>query len=350
MKTTILLYFFAAILIIGSLDSCTCSKNCPVDWRPQAFAPVFYGYMDYESPPSDVSPGDSLRGFPQGKCRVYYPSLDGSPQGAPPLEECCKYPLVIMIHGHCQGNTGEHYKKWFLQPAQLARSGYVVLVPSLPAIGGTTPNQGVIPVIDSFRTWLLNSWDYHELVHANTGIIGHSFGAPIGAIISKANEHVKAFVSLSGQYEGVNDYTTMRKPVLFMTGDQTADFAESLVGFNWNGTPPPKHKAKFNGGFHFDYVHGQVQCTNSFGSGTCSKVPQLSTELITMFFTRYLRKVSGIDPDVPPSLIPPDITLSTDQQFYAGGAYLTGFDNLGSDCSVELEWETADGNGSVVVP
>src|SRR5438093_12573059 len=58
-----------------------CAPNpppCPVgsdpglSWGPSVLAPVFYGYADY---------GASV-GAPTN-VRVYYPSLDGSPQDAP---------------------------------------------------------------------------------------------------------------------------------------------------------------------------------------------------------------------------------------------------------------------------
>jgi hypothetical protein len=344
MKTKVFFKLGACLIIIFIFESCGCVRDCPVGWQPNAFSPVFYGHRDYDNTGSDPT-------NPPGKCRVFYPSTDGSPQGAPPLEGCCKYPLIILIHGDCQGDAN-HYKKWFLLPAQLARSGYVVLVPSVPSISSIpSSTHPAITAMDNFRTWILNDWEFHELVHPNTGVIGHSFGAPIGASFSKANSNVKAFASLSGQYEGVNDYLTMNKPVLFMRGHPTSDIAEALVGFNWAGTPQPKHKAEFVEGFHWDYMlPSQVQCSNSSGRGDCSKAPQLTTELITMFFTRYLSRGTSVNSRVPLSLIPPDITLTTEQQLFAGGNYLSAFDNPGSGCRVNLAWVTPNGNGTTTEP
>lgn len=344
MKALSFLLLFAGSIALCFLQSCGCSSDCPVGWQPHAFAPVFYGIRDYNH--SEIDPTS-----PPGSCRVFYPSVDGSPTGAPPLEGCCKYPLIILIHGNCQGDA-DHFKKWFLLPAQLARSGYVVIVPSVPSISGIPdPAHPAIAAMGDFRNWMLNDWEFHELVHPNTGVIGHSFGAPIGASFSKANSGVKAFASLSGQYEGVTDYLTMHKPVLFMRGHPTSDLAEALVGFNWTGTPLPKHKAEFEEGFHWDYMlPSQVQCSNSFGHGSCGESAQLTTELITMFFTRYLRRSSSVDDRVPLSLIPPDITLTPDQEFFAGGNYLQAFDNLSSGCGISLAWETPDGSGSTTVP
>lgn len=162
---------------------------------------------------------------------------------------------------------------------------------------------------------------------------------------------IKAFASLSGQYETVNDDLTMNKPVLFIRGNPTSDIAESFVGFNWSGAPQPKHKAEFVEGYHWDYMlASQVQCTNSFGRGECAKAPQLATELITMFFTRYLSRGTTGNSTVPLSLIPPEFSLTTDQQFFAGDNYLSAFDSLSSGCNVSLSWLTPDGSGTLTEP
>ena len=345
MKSRHFLQLGACFIILSILESCGCAGDCPVGWQPHAFSPVFYGHRDYDHIATDPA-------SPPVQCRVFYPTVDGSPPDAPLLEGCCKYPLIILIHGNCQGDEANHYKKWFLLPAQLARSGYVVLVPSVPSISSVPdPAHPAIAVMETLRTWILNDWEFHELVHPNTGVIGHSFGAPIGASFSKANSNVKAFASLSGQYEGVNDYLTMNKPILFMRGHPTSDIAEAFVGFNWAGTPQPKHRAEFPEGFHWDYMlAAQVQCTNSFGRGDCAKAPQMTTELIMMFFSRYLRRGTLANTSVPLSLIPPDITLTTEQQFFAGGNYLQAFNGAGSECSVNLTWETPEGSGTITEP
>jgi hypothetical protein len=345
MKTQYILQLCTCLIILSVLESCGCAGDCPVGWQPHALSPVFYGHRDY-----DHIAGDPVS--PPGKCRVFYPTADGSPAGAPPLEGCCKYPLIILIHGDCRGDEANHYKKWFLLPAQLARSGYVVLVPSVPFISSVpSTTHPAIEAMETFRAWILDNWEFHELVHPNTGVVGHSFGAPIGASFSKANSNVKAFASLSGQYEGVNDYLTMNKPVLFMRGHPTSDLAEAFTGFNWTGTPQPKHRAEFAQGFHWDYMlASQVQCSNSMGRGECAKAPQLAAELIMMFFSRYLRRGASTDGRVPLSLIPPDLTLTTDQQFFAGGNYLKEFHSLGGGCGLNLTWATAEGSGTISKP
>jgi acetyl esterase/lipase len=97
------------------------SFACPIDWQPNAYAPVFFGMRNY---PASVA----LDGAPTA-CRVFFPSLDGAFSSAPILDGCGRYPLVLFAHGNCI-NEQDHYTKWFELPAQLARSGYVVVVPS----------------------------------------------------------------------------------------------------------------------------------------------------------------------------------------------------------------------------
>src|SRR5688572_24986566 len=62
----------------------------PIGWGPSLLAPVFYGCADY----------DATVGAPT-KLRVFYPSLDGSPQCAPFLGGPGRFPLVLFLHGRC---------------------------------------------------------------------------------------------------------------------------------------------------------------------------------------------------------------------------------------------------------
>jgi hypothetical protein len=94
--------------------------DCPIAWRPTALAPVFYAYRDYGT--AGGAPGD---------VRVFFPSLDGSPDSGEILRDCGRYPLIVFAHGHCSTDT-DHYLKRFEVPAVLARAGYVVAVPRLP--------------------------------------------------------------------------------------------------------------------------------------------------------------------------------------------------------------------------
>src|SRR5262249_54964160 len=92
---------------------------CPIAWQPGALTPVFYGARDLT--PAEGAPVP---------LRVFFPSLDGSVFSAPILDGCGRYPVILFAHGACPTDV-EHYKKWFQLPAELARSGYVVVVPEL---------------------------------------------------------------------------------------------------------------------------------------------------------------------------------------------------------------------------
>lgn len=107
--------------------------RCPIGWQPTALAPVFFGFRDYEArfPPTThpVSTSGAVGVLPGHPCRVFFPSLDGSPDSAA-LKYCGRYPLIVFAHGMC--TEPDHYKKWFHLPSLLARAGYVVVVPKLP--------------------------------------------------------------------------------------------------------------------------------------------------------------------------------------------------------------------------
>jgi hypothetical protein len=85
---------------------------------------------------------------------------------------------MLFLHGHC--SETEHYKKWYVLPAQLARAGYVVVVPELPATaGGTYPWKLTHPdvaLINDVLNWIRSALEYSwVLMPAHfTGIVGHS--------------------------------------------------------------------------------------------------------------------------------------------------------------------------------
>src|ERR1700749_6258 len=71
--------------------------TCPIGWQPGALTPVFYSYRDYTSqlvnaPPEVSRGGGGLPFQPPANIRVFFPSLDGSPQYAAILQGCGHYP------------------------------------------------------------------------------------------------------------------------------------------------------------------------------------------------------------------------------------------------------------------
>lgn len=92
--------------------------DCGLGWQPSVLAPVFYGTRQVP-----VASGSPMR------LGVSFPSTDGSPDTGLPLAGCGRYPLVLFLHGSCR--EPDHFRRWDLLAARLARAGYVVAVPEL---------------------------------------------------------------------------------------------------------------------------------------------------------------------------------------------------------------------------
>lgn len=323
-------------------------ETCPISWQPSTLAPVFYGVRDY----------GPTEGRAPGPCRVFFPSLDGSPEYAPILDGCCKFPLIIFCHGHCSTDS-EHYKKWYEIPAQLARSGYVVVVPDLPAVGsGTHPTQadGDLDLLGQTVDWMRSTWE-HRLVlmdDPSTGILGHSYGALLAARYAES-ARVSAYGSLSGVWE---DWSGSERPInrleipkLFTWGDPLLDLFTSLDG-TWSAVPLTKHKVVFEGAAHWDYLRpGRTTCEGARGS--CDIVNWIAGDIVVAFFGRYLPPECWPDLGncIPPTLVAKLSGLTEEQQFFAGG-HLMSWSMLPEreGCKVTLSWETPEATGSTTRP
>ena len=137
---------------------------CPISWQPSALAPVFYGYRDYTSQPvaelavGPGGPGGGVLRQAPANMRVFFPSIDGSPQYASMLAGCGRYPLIVFAHGDCPGDE-DNYLRWYELPAQLARAGYVVAVPQIRSIAAhpslnTAARAELVSVLD----WIRADW------------------------------------------------------------------------------------------------------------------------------------------------------------------------------------------------
>ncbi|HYZ77529.1 MAG TPA: alpha/beta fold hydrolase [Gaiellaceae bacterium] len=367
--------------------------GCPISWQPNALEPVFYGIRDETArvrPRALIARAASWRVLPRAlatlatlavrrrfaitspifgghRCRVFFPSLEGSPFSAPTLEEeCGRYPLIVFVHGMC--GEPDHYKKWEYLPAQLARGGHVVVVPELRQIaGGTDPQQadGDLSVLGEVITWIRTESAYRAIVAPApiTGIVGHSYGGGLAARFVATNPGaISAFASMSG-VSGVGISHVAAAPIakLFMWGsDQLMDAA--LVDMNpapssatWNAVSLPKHSAIFNEIGHWDYLPaGTTACDAQ--RGQCGRTPALAAELLMMFFGRYLTApgAPNLLGQIGPRLIPPrlqNMALSQDQQFFAGG-YLYAFENLSIfdlGCQVRLAWDAGGGQAGTAM-
>lgn len=116
--------------------------------------PVFYGIQDF----------DPRSGAP-GPLRVFYPTIDGAVYDALLLRNCGRYPLVVFLHGHCP-QAMEHYRAWVHLPVQLARSGYVIVVPQLPGISAGPPPFAEVStdltLVEKVLAWVRQEWAYRD--------------------------------------------------------------------------------------------------------------------------------------------------------------------------------------------
>ena len=352
---------------------------CPISWQPAAVAPVFYGFRDYDA--ADGAPGP---------CRVFFPSLDGSPESAEILTTCGRYPLVLFAHGDC--SEPEHYKKWLLLPATLARAGYVVAVPRL---SGDAPwdADDEIRLLDALNAWLRGFqpvslstivrrgamrvatpltrlrrrpvrvllpgvWEHSPVLLPQPwmGVAGHSYGALKAARFAVEVGGVQAYASLSGAWLGwppavPSPLASMHVPSLFTWGEGgLTDFIAQ-----WHPSPPvpqPRHQAVFRNGEHWDYL--ATTCDGGV-RGPCQMTPTLAADLATMFFGCYLPPEKWINAGmgIDSSLIPQwPLPLSQEQEVFAGG-WLQSFHDIGNSagCSVTVTWDISPADsGSITVP
>ncbi len=349
-SSRLLIVFLFACASLAGCDGCrTLPETCDISWQPNALAPVFYGVRDY----------GAAEGAP-GPVRVFFPSLDGAVWSAPVLEGCGTFPVILFAHGHCA--EVDHFQDWYQLPAQLARSGYVVLVPDLPATRqGTHPwseDHPDLDRIDAILEWVRTGWEHADVVMPaeSTAFVGHSYGALLAARYA-AGHPAAAYASLSGvwsEWPGTpaRPVDTLAVPKLFTWGTGLFDFSAAMGTAWWNRLPAPRHLLVADDAGHWDALPAGVSgCETDRGS--CSKTSWVINDVVTLFFAEHLPPShSGSLPSrVPDSLVPPEPTLSEEQQFFAGG-HLIGVDQAAGDdaCSFDLSWATTGGSGTMAIP
>jgi len=324
--------------------------SCPISWQPSVLAPVFYGVRDYPTGKSG----------PPTACRVFFPSLDGAVFDAPVLEGCCRFPLIVFAHGNCSEPAGDHYQKWFQLPAQLARSGYVVVAPLLAGTaGGSYPwdNNVELQLLKDVISWMRDGWEHSDVLlpEPATGVIGHSYGALL-AVRLAAEHPIAAYASMSGVWSEwpsipANPVGTLTMPKLFAWGTGFGD-TQAQFDQGWDRLRAPKHRAVFDGAEHWDYLSpGASSCERD--RGPCGLVASLAGDVVSTFFSKYLPPECwpSLGQRIPDSLVPPALILTNEQKFFAGG-HLLAFTLIGSrpGCRVSLAWATSAGTGSVTRP
>ena len=316
--------------------------TCPIGWQPNPLAPVFHGARSLGTNEGAPVP-----------LRVWFPSLDGSVESAPIMEGCGRYPLVLFCHGHCPGDS-ENYRAWSLIPSLLARAGYVVVVPHLVGnTGGNNPSVSSHPdeaTLDRVLDWARDGWEHADCLMPPpaTAVIGHSFGAMLGARFAVGRE-VSAYAGLSGGWldwfgDAPFPLPLLDVPTLLLWGG-ASDFFAHLPDATWQSMHLPRHRVVYTEGEHWDYLgnHVTVPCRRS--PGPCRHTAGATGDLLSMFLGRYLPPecATTVAGRIPQSLAPPlPLTLAADQEFYAG-LWLIHFDALGGDasCGVDVSVEPA---------
>lgn len=224
---------------------------CPIGWTPTVLTPVFWGREQ-----KDV-------GVFNTPTTIYYPSLDGAPDGAPILRNCGRYSLILFMHGHCQ-TEGDHIYRWERHLAQLARSGFVVAAPFLPTIGSGPTQDVLVDIATDVLIWMRSSWQHRDLLFPtpNTGVFGHSYGAMAAAHLATHAE-IGALASLSAGWHEWSSFGGLPEPLpdltvpsLHMWGSEGL-FSDEVAGARWAGIPTPKHQVILHGGSHWEYLQGQ---------------------------------------------------------------------------------------------
>ena len=329
------------IRVLGNACPPDSEKSNIVTWTPDVLHPVYYGFQDL----------GTANGAP-GPVRVWYPSDQVFPDDSGPrriLKMCLqRWPVVLFLHGQpplptiCP--TADYYRRWTTLPQRLAKSGYVVVVPSYTA---SRPTQGApnIAMALSFIDWVRSGWQDANWVDKRpeaTAVVGHSYGALLGAFVAQARPAISVYVGLSGPWGELDDpvsaLQSIDAPSFFMwmnqdvTGDENLDDRD-----RWNQIPAPKTGALFPGE-HFDYLTPWSGC-HGLPRGSCPLIEPVAADLSALFIMRHMPAIDLSQIQIPVTLIPPSVTLTPQQQFF-GAAGLTGLTDIKTraGCSVDLRW------------
>lgn len=301
----------------------------PVNWLPDAGKPVAWG--EEHLTPSDGVPVP---------LSIYYPSARFIPP-RPMLQQCAwSWPLVIFLHGRPPdrvSNTGYH-RAWWRIPIALARSGHVVLVPNLD-LGMETPASAVNPVVDwLFANWHGAPWTNHRI--RARAVIGHSYGALLGARYAIANPEIAAYASLGGvfgQDEAIGipllKSIGCRSFFMFVHDNFHEDLEMPFQGSARILLVPADRYACIYKGEHFDYL--QPNAIGTANRGPCPAIPQLSADLLALFIGSQLQSLTPIPLDLTPlsvSLTPAQESLAI--QWLQAQPRICGEEG----CDVTLQW------------
>lgn len=338
----------------GPFENTTNSGPCAIPWSPNVASPVLHGYEDVDKETLNTHAFVSLSDLhltpPPTSLRIFYPTITRGRKNVPLLGNCGRYPLIVFLHGQCGLQTSQtYYKAWYYLPAQVARCGYVVVVPQL---GHPVPNDRDLALATSVVDWMRKHWRHRSQLAQAMGVVGHSRGAILGGLLS-TRVPTAALVSLDGAWTEElagfpNLLEDLNVPVLFTSGifdDITVDLTSRLI--------PPKHHILFHGANHFDYLpKGNRQECGQEADGDCDIVKQLAGDFTALFLSRYM------PPPLAPVRIGPSLRLpdpgplTSEQEDYADH-HLMGIKLIEctDGCKVTHKWFLQGGeSGTLMLP
>jgi pimeloyl-ACP methyl ester carboxylesterase len=301
-----------------------------IDWTPDVGAPVFYGHQDVT--PADGAPRD---------LRVFYPSVDGSPPDAPLFKRCLvRWPVVLFLHGQAPVDlvgTASYHLRWALGPAVLARSGYVVVVPSLSSQQIITDPEAARDAALADLDWVRTDWSGATSVSQDLGaVVGHSLGGALATRVAAARPDLGAVVALSGDFGSGNALSQVQVPSLFLWAKDLLAEDLDLLG-TWNQLSMPRYGGSFEGQ-HFDYLRAS-DVGSSTPRGSCDLLGPAAADLTALFLSLHVPVPLSVN-EATVDLQPPTVQLTQEQHFFAGG-HLNGLGQFESaaDCQLDLKWD-----------
>ena len=177
------------------------------------------------------------------------------------------------------------------------------------SIGPWAPTGSDMQLVSDVLMWMRNQWGLRAfLLPRRTGIVGHSWGALLGAQFA-ADAGVSAFASLGGGWAEwppvpPSSLGRLRMPKLFVSGSE--EIFASLDAGLWDQVAAPKHRVVFDGAEHWDYLPaGDSSCETE--RGPCECVHVLTRDIVSVFFGKYLppEEWPRLGDRVPNSLVPP---------------------------------------------
>jgi len=330
----------------GSASQCP-GADTGISWVPDVMHPVAAGFEDLGV--SDGAPGP---------VRVWYPTAELEVVGRPAkfLNHCtARWPVVLFLHGQqpcpdTQPRNPDYFKSWTHIPAQLARSGYVVLVPAHPQDLSLSTAEALR--LSGFIDWARTSWQNALSLDQRpeaVAIAGHSRGAVHAAFVAQVRGEVSAFVSLGGVWDSLANDTeemlaVLDKPTFFEWVPGV--FQEDLDGgHRWDQLNITKYACMYPGE-HFDYIDMPAGCNEPVGP--CRVVKLASADLVTLFLSRYL-PVAASRTRIQLSLLPPDVPLTDPKQLQFATRRLEGLDRINRvhGCSMDLRFRSGLIGGTV---